>query len=353
MIRQHKEKWILSGSLVLLACLLHVSVQAEDVLRLEGTPAEMGRQHGVLARKQIRLMVSEYVGDELVNGKLDKRMQKRITTMKGSLPKWFLDELNACADEVGLNRDVLLYAQCEGDIRRMPGCTAYVAFGEATHNGEVEIGRSFDYWGLKSTKECVRVFAISPKNKGHYAFISVGWAGILGGWTFYNEKGLFIANNLGGFTKKNPKGIPTLILQRIVAQKAATVDEAIKLIEQSPRMRGQAMVIGHAGDAEKGINPSAAVVLYDAEKVVVRRPVGGFVFHSSVGTEETTLRKNVKAKKREVYNAIKAAGNSITLHSVAIRPSTKSIWVAHGTRPGAHQGKYVLFNISELLRRKE
>lgn len=104
----------------------------------------------------------------------------------------------------------MLYAQCEGDIGSLPGCTTYVAFGEATHDGRVEIGRNFDYWGLESTEECVRVFAMRPQAEGHYSFISVGWAGILGGWTFYNEKGLFIANNLGGFGAKNPRGIPTL-----------------------------------------------------------------------------------------------------------------------------------------------
>jgi acyl-CoA:6-aminopenicillanic acid acyl transferase len=330
-----------------------VVVEVEGVLRLEGTPAEIGRRHGELAKDRILLMVKEYVGHAMVDGRLNDTTQKRISAMKGSLPSWYLDELNACADAVGLDRDVLLYAQCEGDIDSLPGCTSYVAFGEATHDGHVEMGRNLDYWGLESTEECVTVLAVLPEAKGHYAFVSVGWTGILGGWTIYNEKGLYISNVLlWGFPETNPKGIPTLILQRMIAEQAATVDEAIAMIKRSPRMRAQAMVIGHAGDPQKGIKPSAAVVEYDAKKVVVSRPADGFVYHTSVGTAEPDLRARVKADKADPYDAIKAFGNGITLHSVAIDPASDTMWVAHGTRPGAHRGEYVPYRISELLKRR-
>ena len=43
-----------------------------------------------------------------------------------------------------------------------------------------------------------------------------------------------MANNLGGFDEENPAGIPTLILTRIVVQKAANLDEAIRIVRQSP-----------------------------------------------------------------------------------------------------------------------
>ncbi len=349
MARLRTEDRLLFSILACLACLLSRQGWGEEILRLRGTPAQIGKQHGQLAKKHIRLMVSEYIGDQLVNGKLVETAQKQINTMKVALPEWFLAELNACADAAGLDRDVLLYAQCEGDIRSLPGCTTYVAFGEATHDGRVQMGRNFDYWGLESTEKCVRVFAVQPAMRDHLAFLSVGWTGILGGWTFYNEKGLFVANNLGGFSEKNPKGIPTLILQRIIAETASTVDEGIALIKKLPRMRGQAMVLGHAGDAASGVPPSAAVVLYDAKEVVVKRPEAGFVFHSSVGTDEVTLRRDVKTMTARPYDAIKAAGNRITLHSVAIDPAAGTLWVAHGTRPGAHQGAYIAHRLKKLL----
>ena len=324
---------------------------APGVVRLRGAPEDIGRQHGALLKDKIRVMIGEYVEESYGWETRKDALLERVRAMKPSLPDWYRTELAACAKAAGIDEDILLYAQCEGDIRSLGGCTAYVAFGAATHDGRVEIGRSFDYWGLESTDACVMVFAVIPRREDGYAFVSVGWAGILGGWTFVNEKGLFVANNLGGFSEKNPKGVPTLILERIIAQKAATVDEAIKIIQQTPRMRGQALVIGQAGDAKAGVLPDAAAVQYDAVRVEVERQTDGFVLDSSVGTSAERLREMLRQPGRRATDVIHSAGNYITLHSVAIRPQEHRIWVAHGRRSSAHLGGYVEHNIQSLLRR--
>ncbi|MFP4029634.1 MAG: C45 family autoproteolytic acyltransferase/hydrolase, partial [Candidatus Brocadiia bacterium] len=181
-----------------------------EVIRLEGTPEDIGRRHGIKLRDEIRLMLREYVGDDLEEPARRQKLIARVRAFKPELPDWYRKELSACAEAAGVDEDVLLYAQCEGDVKSLPGCTVYAAFGEATEGGKMEIGRNFDYWGLDSTEKCVRVFAVHPRKKDGLAFVSVGWTGILGGWTFYNEKGLFVGNILGGYAKKNPKGFPSL-----------------------------------------------------------------------------------------------------------------------------------------------
>jgi hypothetical protein len=215
----------------------------------------------------------------------------------------------------------------------------------------MEIGRNFDYWGLSSTRECVVTLAVVPRPEDGHAFVSVGWTGILGGWTMLNEKGLFVANNLGGFSATDPTGVPTLILQRIVAQRAATVDEAVAIVRKTPRMRGQALIVGQTGDPAAGIPPAAAVISYDAERVQVTRSYDGFAFDTSIGTNERELRKILRTPHRSPIDAIRWAGRSITLHSVAIRPAEHAIWVAHGRPRSAHEGEYVRFDLRALLRR--
>jgi len=321
------------------------------VARLTGSPEEIGRKHGELLKDKIRLMIKEYVQDSYAWEREKDDMLARVRRMKPSIPEWYRKELAACAKAAGVDEDVLLFAQCEGDIKSLGGCTTYVAFGKVTADGTMEIGRSFDYWGLDSTDQCATVFAVIPRPRDGYAFVSVGWAGILGGWTFINEKGLFVANNLGGFYEKNPKGVPTLILERMVAQKAATVDEAIKIVRESPRMRGQALVIGHPGNKKAGVQPEAAVIQYDGARVEVERPKKGFALDSSVGTSAYQLRRILRRAKREPTAAIKSAGNYITLHSVAIRPEEHKMWVAHGRAYCAHLGEYVEYDIRALLRR--
>jgi hypothetical protein len=322
------------------------------VVRLEGSPQEIGRQHGTLLARQMRTMVDEYVRDDL---QPDRRpgpaLLDRVRRMKGSLPGWYLEELTACAQAAAIEEDVLLYAQCEGDIRSVGGCTAYVAFGTATPDGRVEMGRNFDYWGLESTAECAIILAVVPRPEDGHAFVAVGWSGILGGWTLFNEKGLFVANNLGGFFERSPTGIPTLILTRILAQKAASLDEAIALIRGTPRMRGQSLVLGWTGDPERGLGPQAAVIEYDAKTVQVNPAEAGFVSDSSVGTDPEMLQEGLRRRRRDAYDTIRSAGSFITLHSVAIWPQQGQLWVAHGRRSSAHQGPYVRYDLPSLLLR--
>lgn len=322
------------------------------VVRLTGSPEEIGRQHGTQLGRQIRIMLDEYVRDDLEGDWPGPAVLERVRRMKPSLPDWYRQELSACAQAAGIEEDVLLYAQCEGDVRSLGGCTAYVAFGQATPDGGVEMGRSFDYWGLESTRTCAIVLAVVPRPEDGHAFVAVGWSGILGGWTLFNDSGLFVGNNLGGFFEKDPLGIPTLILTRILAQKAGSLEEAIALVRSTPRMRGQALVIGWVGDPARGIAPQAARVEYGATTVRVTPAEAGFTSHSSVGTDPEELQAALRQPQRLPYGTIRAAGSTITLHSVAIRPAEGALWVAHGRPSSAHEGTYVRYDLRALLGRE-
>jgi hypothetical protein len=319
------------------------------VVRIEGSPEQLGRQYGTLLADRIRTMLAEYVGDAVESGRLNPTMAARVRTMKPSLPEWYLRELVACADAAAVDEDVLLFAQCEGDIRSFWGCTTYAAYGPATADGAMEIGRNFDYWGLESTDRCAVVLVYKPRPEDGYAFISVGWTGVLGGWTFLNEHGVFVACNLGGFHAKNPKGVPALVLMRMVAQKTATLDEAIALVRATPRMRGAALVIAQVGSAGTGRAPQAVVVEYDADRLQIEVPPDGFAFHTSTWTDRDRLRDRLRRAGREPMAAVRWAGNSMTLHSVAIRPDENRMWVAHGRSASAHEAAYVAYDIRALL----
>jgi len=322
------------------------------VVLLRGSPQDIGRQHGTLLADRIRLMIHEYVGEDMESERLKDSVLVRVHAMKPALPEWYRQELSACAKAANVDEDVLLYAQCEGDIRSLGGCTSFVAFGAATHDGRMEIGRNFDYWGLESTDRCAVIFAVVPRPEDGYAFLSVGWTGILGGWTFLNEKGLFVSNDIGGFNEKNPQGVPTLILARIITQKAATVNEAIAIIKKTPRMRGQALVIGRAGDPATSTTHDAAVVLYGGATVEVMRSRNGFAFHTSTGTDKDRLLEILRLPTRRPTDAIQSAGTHITLHSVAIYPQDHTLWVAHGRKSSAHLGEYVKYDVRSLLQRR-
>jgi len=57
----------------------------------------------------------------------------------------------------------------------------------------------------------------------------------------------------------------------------------------------------------------------------------------------------LRRRLRTATTAIASAANSITLHSVAIRPQDGRMWVAHGQPASAHRGGYIRYDIRELL----
>jgi len=258
------------------------------VLHLAGTPEELGAQHGRLLRPAIRFMLKRYLADCADRADLRAAAHR----MRASLPPRFVRELDACAAAAGVEPDLLLLAQCEGDLREAvwaaggapeetgeagdAACTSYVAFGPATAQGRLEAGRNLDYYlgeGVLERAALVAYYRPAPGD-GH-RFATVGLAGILTGWTLVNEHGLIVANHLGGGLKSRLDAIPTLLLAREVAQHAATVEEGLALLRAMPRMRGQIIWLAQPADPATGRAARAVAVEYDAREVWVQEAMGG------------------------------------------------------------------------------
>lgn len=251
------------------------------VLHLAGSPEEMGRQHGELLKESIGLMLREYVAPR-ARGRMGEVLEEALPRVRAALPEDFLRELDACAGAAGVDADDLLLAQCIGDVKEAAvhgrrsgaGCSAYVAFGPAAAGGGLECGRNLDYeLSAEVARRCSLVTYYAPED-GH-RFAAVGLAGMLTGWTLINEHGLVVANHLGGGTERRLEAMPTLILARRVAQRAATVEEGIGIIRASSRMRGQIIWLAQEGDPASGRPARAAAVEYDAETVAVREAENG------------------------------------------------------------------------------
>ncbi len=339
------------------------------VLELSGMPEELGAQHGTLLPQAIRKLISQYVEQQACesNPELRRKLLRRVKKMKPALPEWYLAELSSCAQAAGVDEDLLLLAQCEGDIRSLGSrngggrpegaCSAYVILNHP-QNGQMQIGRNFDYSGGDFIYNCALVTRTRPAQG--YAFYAIGWSGILGGWTLINEKKLTIANHLGGGSKTNPRGIPTLVLTRILAQKAATVDEAIELIKKLPRMRGQIIWLAQPADPSIKRPARAVAVEYDAERVHVREAQNGvlivtnrnLVFGRKDGRpvnlpgDDGPYAKLMRAARSPGRFAtgriICQTGRLNTLHSVELFPEQNVFYLAHG-RFAACEGTFVRY----------
>ena len=241
------------------------------VLHVEGTPEEMGEQHGVLLRNEVRRMIKDLIYEgEASYGDSYERLITGAMVMEPYQPEEFRRELRALAQAAGVRYEDLVAAQLFGDVWRGGACTSFAFYGPATATGECVVGRNMDFWDHGVTKYGAVLVHYKP-NRG-FPFVTVTWAGIINGWTLMNIHGLVTANNSAyGGKSESLRGISTCFMLRKVAQYCASVPEAVRVVRWTPRACGTAMIV--AG----GRPPSAAVIEFDHANVRVRWARRGYV----------------------------------------------------------------------------
>ena len=328
------------------------------VLHLSGSSIQMGRQHGSLLKKRIQLMLREYIDPIESTELLDAARE-----MRTALPKPLIEELNACAEAADVDPDRLFLAQCIGDIKEAVSrrraqnnhsCSAYVAFGPATAGGKLECGRNLDYpLTNKVARHCSLVTYYTPREDDGYRFAAIGMTGMVTGWTLVNEHGLIVANHLGGGSATRIRAIPTLLLARLVAQWAKTVDEGVEIIRKARRVRGQIIWLAQEADP-KANRPARAVALeYDAERVSLREAVRGVLIVTNTNRsfygdipERNVACGRYQSLHRQIYEKygrlngteFLTLGEGVpfttTQHVVQVLPSKGIFQVKHRILPG-------------------
>lgn len=275
------------------------------VLHLRGTPAQMGRQHGLLLGSYVQRMIR----DLILEGEADTpeehaRLRSGALVMDKYLEPEFRAELRALAETAEVDYGDLVLAQLFGDVQRaLPRrsysstswdapsstyspsddepetdpwmqCTSFAVFGPATATGECIVGRNMDFWdqGVSSWGAVL----IHYKPDRGIPFVTTSWAGIVNGWTAMNAKGIVTANNTSFDGESDSlEGLSTCFMVRKVAQYASTVEEGVEIVKNTPRACGTNLTIA-GGDP-----PDAAIVEYDHENVAVRWAENGAVWASN------------------------------------------------------------------------
>ena len=126
------------------------------------------------------------------------------------------------------------------------GCTSFAADGDQTADGQLLVGRNFDFYAGDGFAENKIVALVKP-DSGH-AFLSVTWAGMIGVVSGMNEAGLTITLNAAPSDVPTSSATPISILAREILQYAGTVDEAFEIAKKRKTFVSESLLISSAQD---------------------------------------------------------------------------------------------------------
>ncbi|PVX44558.1 acyl-CoA:6-aminopenicillanic acid acyl transferase [Flavobacterium sp. 103] len=126
------------------------------------------------------------------------------------------------------------------------GCTSFAAWGNKTEDGNLILGRNFDFYaGDAFAKDKIIAF-INPKEG--YPFMMVTWPGMIGVCSGMNAEGLTLTINASKSKIPLIAKTPISILTREILQYARTIDEAIAIAKTKKVFVSESIMVGSAND---------------------------------------------------------------------------------------------------------
>lgn len=282
-------------------------INGVKILKMKGTPYEMGYQHGYLLADKISIMINTtlqatiaYIS--LATGKDLKTSEAWFNKGQADAEPFLPDELKtemegiyAGCNDAGVSvtlQQILLwntnydqwciYAHphywhpTEGVGKRplanvfigAGGCSSFSAWDKAAGgDGKMIFGKDEDNFNMPGQLENRTMFIADPDEGYGHVFMSYpGMIGLDGG---FNNAGFEMMTQLNSMKDESMSGCGIAIFTRLLLTHSNTIDDAIDIFNKHPRCTGIAY---HIADA---VNKKAAVVETSATQVAVRYPLPG------------------------------------------------------------------------------
>ena len=126
------------------------------------------------------------------------------------------------------------------------GCSSFAAWGEKSEDGNLILGRNFDFYVNDAFAENKIVVFINPKDGNK--FMMVTWPGMIGAVSGMNEKGLTVTINAGKSKIPLIAKTPISILTREILQHAGNIEEAIAIAKKRAVFVSESIMVGSAVD---------------------------------------------------------------------------------------------------------
>ncbi|TQI70746.1 acyl-CoA:6-aminopenicillanic acid acyl transferase [Gramella sp. Hel_I_59] len=130
------------------------------------------------------------------------------------------------------------------------GCTSFAAWDDKTSDGELLIGRNFDFYAGDDFGEQKIAAFVNPE-KGH-RFMMYTWGGMIGALSGMNMQGITVTINAGKSRMPLVAKTPISLLAREILQYAGSIEEAIAIAKKREVFVSESIMVG-SGDEKRTV----------------------------------------------------------------------------------------------------
>ena len=259
------------------------------------------------------------------------------------------------------------------------GCSSFATWGNMSENGELIIGRNFDFWVGDDFARNKTVLFVMPESG--YKYASVSWPGMTGVVSGMNEKGLSVTINASKGSIPTSSALPISLLAKEILLHAKNIDEAYEIATQHSLFVSESLLIASAEDNR------AAIIEKTPKMIGIYDPCENSIictnhFQSSVFLKDPYNVRNIEesdskyrfdrlaelVNTKSPVNPVKAAeilrdrfgingkdvglsnemtiNQSIAHHSVIFHPHSLKMWVS--TTPW-QSGEMICYDLGEIF----
>jgi isopenicillin-N N-acyltransferase like protein len=280
-------------------------------------------------------------------------VEKAEARLQPFMDRRYLREMDAIADACGMDHQEARLANFFPELFH---CSGFALMGSATKDGHLYHGRVLDYLRGVGLEQNAVVIVHQP-DYGN-AWVNISYAGFVGTVTAMNDKGISVGE-MGGEGYGDWDGKPMAHLLREVMEKADTLDDAIKILRDSPRTCQYYYVISD-GKTHTAVgvsaNPRELITIKPGEyNPLLPHPQPDTVMLSAgqrYQTLSTRVREGLGTFDADSARALMDPPVCMdsNIQSVLFEPDTLDFWVANAdAKHVASQTRYTHYNLKDLL----
>ncbi|CAM3261149.1 C45 family autoproteolytic acyltransferase/hydolase [Aequorivita lipolytica] len=378
--------------------------QGQWELYVEGNPLQIGKITGSLTQDLMQKQEAIFFNkvEDLVPSKAQQYLLRKFLAyynrkMHLHIPEEYKAEIYGLSQyssssfgEIGEPYLRLLYLHGAHDIGHalkdlmLVGCSSFAVWGDKTLDGELLIGRNFDFYaGDDFAKE--KIIAFVNPSEGH-KFMSVTWGGMMGVVSGMNDQGLTVTINAGKSEIPLVAKTPISIVTREILQYASTIEEAVAIAKKREVFVSEAIFVGSAKDKKAAIIEVAPdnFGVYEVENmdelicsnhfqseaykndernlkwIAESHSMYRFERMEELISEDTKmnaldavaiLRNKGGLNNKEIgFGNEKALNQLLAHHGIIFRPESKEVWVSSNPY---QLGEFISYNLDDIFRNRE